>query len=59
MVVEDSQGYGGIARGGVGIVQKNAMIPVRALVSEEAQTWAGWGTALNVRWLLIPERRIP
>jgi len=45
--VDDSQGYGGIARGGVGIVQKNAMIPVRALVSEEAKTWEGWGTALK------------
>ena len=48
--VEDSQGYGGIARGGVGIVQKNAMIPVRALVSEEAKQWEGWGTALKPAW---------
>jgi len=35
---------------GVGIVQKNAMIPVRALVSEEAKTWEGWGTALKPAW---------
>ena len=48
--VEDSQGHGGIARGGVGIVQKNAMIPVRALVSDEAQQWNGWGTALKPAW---------
>ena len=48
--VEDSQGHGGIARGGVGIVQKNAMIPVRALVSEEAKQWEGWGTALKPAW---------
>ena len=48
--VEDSQGHGGIARGGVGIVQKNAMIPVRALVSDEAQQWEGWGTALKPAW---------
>jgi len=48
--VDDSQGPGGIARGGVGIVQKNAMIPVRALVSEEAKTWEGWGTALKPAW---------
>jgi site-specific DNA-methyltransferase (adenine-specific) len=48
--VEDSQGYGGIARGGVGIVQKNAMIPVRALVSDEAKQWDGWGTALKPAW---------
>ncbi len=48
--VEDSQGYGGIARGGVGIVQKNAMIPVRALVSDEAKQWEGWGTALKPAW---------
>ena len=40
----------GIARGGVGIVQKNAMIPVRALVSEEAKQWEGWGTALKPAW---------
>lgn len=45
--VEDSQGHGGIARGGVGIVQKNAMIPVRALVSDEAKQWEGWGTAIK------------
>lgn len=48
--VEDSQGHGGIARGGVGIVQKNAMIPIRALVSDEAKTWDGYGTALKPAW---------
>ena len=50
MKVEDSQGHGGIARGGVGIVQKNAMIPIRDLVSDEAKQWDGWGTALKPAW---------
>lgn len=48
--VEDSQGYGGIARGGVGIVQKSAQIPVRDLVPDEAKKWRGWGTALKPSW---------
>ena len=48
--MEDPQGYGGIARGGVGIVQKNAKIPVRSLVSDEAKQWEGWGTALKPAW---------
>ena len=26
------------------------MIPVRALVSDEAQQWDGWGTALKPAW---------
>ena len=50
MSVEDSQGHGGIARGGVGIVQKNAMIPIRASVTDEAKIWDGWGTALKPAW---------
>ena len=33
--VDDSQGHGGIARGGVGIVQKNAMIPIRLKLMHE------------------------
>ena len=48
--VEDSQGYGGIARGGVGITQKAVDLPVRELVSEEAKQWEGWGTALKPAW---------
>lgn len=48
--VEDSQGYGGIGRGAVGIVQKAVDLPVRALVTEEAKTWEGWGTALKPSW---------
>ena len=48
--VEDSQGYGGIGRGAVGIVQKAVDIPIRALVTEEAKTWEGWGTALKPSW---------
>ena len=48
--VEDSQGYGGIGRGAVGIVQKAVDLPIRALVTEEAKTWEGWGTALKPSW---------
>lgn len=50
VIVEDSQGYGGIARGGVGIVQKTGDIPIKALVSDEAKQWEGWGTALKPAW---------
>lgn len=45
--VEDSQGYGGIARGGVGIKQKSADIPITTAHSPQAQQWQGWGTALK------------
>jgi len=48
--VEDNQGYGGIARGGVGIVQKGTDLPVHALVTEGAKKWEGWGTALKPAW---------
>jgi len=48
--VEDNQGYGGIARGGVGIVQKAVDLPIYALVTEEAKLWEGWGTALKPSW---------
>jgi site-specific DNA-methyltransferase (adenine-specific) len=58
--VEDSQGHGGIARGGVGIVQKNAMIPIRASVTDDAKVWEGWGTALKPAWesLCIGYKRV-
>ena len=45
--VEDNQGYGGIARGGVGIVQKGIDVPVTASATDEAKQWEGWGTALK------------
>ena len=45
--VEDNQGYGGIARGGVGIVQKGVDVPVTASATDEAKQWEGWGTALK------------
>ena len=47
VVVDDNQGYGGIARGGVGIVQKGGDIPIMAPASAEAALWEGWGTALK------------
>ena len=47
VVVEDNQGYGGIARGGVGVEQKSADIPVTAPSTPDAQKWDGWGTALK------------
>jgi DNA modification methylase len=47
IVVEDNQGHGGIARGGVGIVQKTGDIPITAPATPEAQRWQGWGTALK------------
>lgn len=48
--VEDSQGHGGISRGATGIKQKAVDLPVRALVTKEAQQWEGWGTALKPSW---------
>jgi site-specific DNA-methyltransferase (adenine-specific) len=47
VAVEDSQGYGGIARGGVGITQKGVDLPVMAPATEAAKQWEGWGTALK------------
>lgn len=47
VVVEDAQGFGGIARGGVGILQKAADIPVTAPATELAKTFEGYGTALK------------
>ena len=56
VAVEDNQGYGGIARGGVGIVQKAVDVPVTASATAEAKEWEGWGTALKPAsedwWLL-------
>jgi len=50
VTVEDNQGFGGIARGGVGIVQKPAMIPVTALATDLAKEFDGYGTALKPAW---------
>jgi DNA modification methylase len=47
VAVEDSQGYGGIARGGVGITQKGVDLPVMAPATDAAKQWQGWGTALK------------
>lgn len=47
VTVEDNQGYGGFARGGVGIVQKGADIPVTKAATDAAKEWEGWGTALK------------
>jgi site-specific DNA-methyltransferase (adenine-specific) len=47
VTVEDNQGYGGFARGGVGIVQKGADIPVTKAATDAAKQWEGWGTALK------------
>jgi len=47
VTVEDDQGFGGIARGGVGIVQTAVDIPVTVGASDEAKQFEGWGTALK------------
>lgn len=47
VTVEDNQGYGGFARGGVGIVQKGTDIPVTKAATDAAKQWEGWGTALK------------
>jgi site-specific DNA-methyltransferase (adenine-specific) len=47
VTVEDNKGYGGFARGGVGIVQKGAEIPVTKAATDAAKQWSGWGTALK------------
>jgi len=47
VTVEDNQGYGGIARGGVGIKQRSADIPITTAHSPQAQQYQGWGTALK------------
>ena len=48
--VEDNQGYGGIARGGVGIVQKGIDIPITAPATDEAKAYNNWGTGLKPAW---------
>jgi len=48
--VEDDQGFGGIARGAVGVKQTPTDIEVTAGASEEAQRFDGWGTALKPAW---------
>jgi len=45
--VEDDKGLGGIARGGVGIVQKAVDVPITAPATDAARKWSGWGTALK------------
>ena len=48
--VEDNQGYGGIARGGVGIEQKGVDLDVMVGATEEARQYEGWGTACKPSW---------
>jgi len=50
VAVEDNQGFGGIARGAVGVVQRPALIPVTAPATPEAIRFAGYGTALKPAW---------
>lgn len=50
VAVEDDQGFGGIARGAVGVVQKAVDIPVTAPASDEAKKFDGYGTALKPAW---------
>jgi len=57
--VADNQGYGGLARGGVGIVQKPCEVPVTAPATPAAEQWEGWGTALKPAWEPIIVARKP
>jgi site-specific DNA-methyltransferase (adenine-specific) len=45
--VEDNKGFGGIARGGVGIIQKPIDVPITAPATDAAKLWDGYGTALK------------
>lgn len=50
VTVEDDEGFGGIARGAVGIKQTPADIDVTVGATEEARRFEGWGTALKPAW---------
>lgn len=47
---EDRQGFGGIVRGGVGIKQTHALVPVTRGGTPQARLFQGWGTALKPSW---------
>ena len=59
VAVDDNQGFGGIARGGVGIVQTAADIPITAPSTDAAKQWSGYGTALKPAWEPIVMARKP
>jgi hypothetical protein len=46
----DSLGYGGIARGVVGAVQKPKMVPVTKAATPQAEKYEGYQTALKSAW---------
>ena len=48
--VEDNQGFGGIARGAVGVVQKPISLDVTGPATPEAARFDGWATALKPGW---------
>jgi len=48
--VKDNQGFGGIARGGVGIEQKACDVPITAPATDAAKHCEGWGTSLKPAW---------
>ena len=50
VAVEDHQGFGGIARGAVGVKQVGVDLPVTAPATEEAKLFDGFGTALKPAW---------
>jgi site-specific DNA-methyltransferase (adenine-specific) len=50
VAVADHQGFGGIARGAVGVKQVAADIPVTAPATPEAVLFEGFGTALKPAW---------
>ncbi len=50
VAVEDNQGFGGIARGGVGIVQEAVDLDVAGAATPEAAKFDGWATALKPGW---------
>ena len=50
VTVEDHQGFGGIARGAVGVKQVGVDLPVTAPATEEAKLFDGFGTALKPAW---------
>lgn len=46
----EDEGGKGVGAYGTGAKQVSVDVPIRALVSEEAKDWEGWGTALKPAW---------
>jgi len=44
------EGGKGVGAYGTGAKQVSVDVPIRELVTEEAKTWEGWGTALKPAW---------